>query len=607
MNSCLDFECINAPANLGGKAAGLFRLKSVGVMVPDGFVVIANAIPSAEEITNCLQHLFERTAYSTLAIRSSVAREDGSDRALAGLFESLLDVEATPAKVLEGVTKCRQSAQSVRAKAANATEFLPAVIVQEMIVPSWSGLLFTRDPRDGSANAMVEIVKGHLRDLVDGAAPNLRARLDVEGKKAVAGLVGDDNVEALERLARNAEMAVGGPTDVEWALCSRGLIALQARPMTALRGPCEKPGIELVAVNRTNIERLPAQLRQHDKLSLRLLADTLGIPISRGFVALCWKPVEEDITAVAHALRSWGEFIAVLLVPFRWNGKIVRRFGEGPIAEVCLGQIVADLDGHDAWFALLLKELQPTARTGIAVRLDDGDSLVEILHGHFISKGIAGATTYRLGASGVVRSVRLGNQSSQAVVERGEIRHESVATSPELTPAERVQIVDIVHRLAPYHPRAGIEFGYTPSGEFFLVDLYESRAVAPSSSRDDVICEGSVVGRVQYIDHDPAAIRASIERHVHNARMVAADDSREPVILVARRPVHVLDEIVYSAPRGTLGMVFEEGSLLCHLAVVMREHAVPGFILPNVRLCVTDGERVALEIISGFPPILRKL
>lgn len=592
---------------MGGKAAGLWRLKGAGVTVPDGFVVLADAVPTEKDLAWHLERLAKRRGNSCVAIRSSAVHEDGTARALAGLFESLLDVEATTSNVFEGITKCRQSGHSARAQAANAVECLPAIIVQEMIVPAWSGVLFTRDPRGGSAYAMVEIVQGHLRELVDGAAPNLRVHLDVNGKKAVAALLGEDNLGALERLARNAEMAMGGPADIEWALCSRGLVALQARPMTALRGPCQKPGIELISVLHANVERLPIQVKQHDKITLRLLADALDIPISRGYVALCWKPVEEDIAAVADEIRAWGEFIAVLLVPFRWQDKIVRRFGEGAIAEVCLGQIVADLAGHGAWFAFLLKELQPTARTGIAVRLDDGDVLVEIVHGHFISKGIAGATTYRLGTNGALRSVRLGNQTSQAVVERGEIRQEPVNTSPELSASEQLQILDVVRRVAVSHPKAGIEFGYTLTGEFFLVDLYEGQAVAPSSLRDDVICEGHIVGRVQYIEHDPAAIRESIERHIHNARMVADDEASEPLILVARRPFHVLDEIVYSTPRGKLGMVFEEGSLLCHLAVVMREHGVPGFILPNVRQKVTDGERVLLDISPGSPPTLRKL
>ncbi|MDC3956911.1 hypothetical protein KEG38_23830 [Polyangium jinanense] len=607
MTAYVELGAGSVSERVGGKAAGLFRLRSLGVAVPDGFVVLAGEEPSEAEIANALRALVARSGCVTVAVRSSGALEDGGARSLAGLFESELDVEATAARVLEAIARCRSSGRSTRAEAAKAAERLPAVIVQQMIHPQWSGLLFTKDPRDGIGAAVIELVQGHLRNLVDGAAPELRVSLDEQGRRAVAARLGVDALDALDRLARCAEQAVGGPADVEWALVDHDVIALQARPITGLRGTRGEPGIELVPVDRAHAARLPEAVRRHDKVTLRLLAEELDIPISRGFVAVCQKPEAQHVAAVAEALRSWGEFIAVLLAPFRWQDKIVRKFGEGNAAEACIRALIDELAGHDAWFAFLVKELQPTARTGIAVRREEGDVVVEIVHGHFISKGIADATTYRIGPGGVVRSVRLGKQATQAVVEHGNVREEPVDEPPELSPAERKQIFDIVQRLATHHPRAGIEFGYTPAGKFFLVDLYEGNAVAPRSPRDDVICEGRVVGRVQFVDHDPRAVRESIERHIHNTRSSASGGAGEPLILVARRPFHVLDEIVYAAPPGTLGMVFEEGSLLCHLAVVMREHGVPGFILPNVRQEVSDGDRVVLDVTPGLAPTLRKL
>jgi len=607
MRACVELGPGSVPERVGGKAAGLFRLWNLGVPVPDGFVVLAGEEPSEAEIDEALQALVDRLGCVTVAVRSSASLEDGGDRSLAGLFASELDVEATTPSVIEAIARCRSSGRSARAEAAKAAERLPAIIVQQMIHPKCSGLLFTRDPRDGVGPAVLEIVQGHLGALVDGAAPEMRVSLDQSGRRAAEALVGAEVLDELEIMARRAEQAVGGPADIEWALASRHVVALQARPITSLRGPCDAPGLVLVPVGRAHATHLPEAVRRHDKVALRLLAEELDIPISQGFVAIGWKPEAKHVKAVAEALRAWGEFIAVLLVPFHWRDKILRRFGEGKAAEACLQGIVEELAGYEPWFAFLLKELQPTAQTGIAVQLEGGDVLVEIIHGHFISKGIAGATTYRIGPSGSLQSIRLGNQTTQAVVERGEVRQEPVDRPPELEPAELARLFEIVQRLAVHHPKAGIEFGYTPAGEFFLVDLYEGNGVAPRSPRDDVICEGRITGRVRYLDHDPNAERASIERHIHNTRGAAGRGGGEPTILVARRPFHMLDEIVYSAPPGALGMVFEEGSLLCHLAVVMREHGVPGFISPTVRQAVADGELAVLDSSPGSTPTLRKL
>lgn len=596
--------------NAGGKANGLIRLQQLGVRVPEGFVVAAGEDLSAATIGGLLRDLVARSGCDALAVRSSGAREDGAERSLAGLFESELDVAPTVDAVIEAIGRCRGSARSARAQAAGATEECPAVLVQEMIRPRWSGVLFTRDPRDGSATPLVELVEGHLCRLVDGSQPDLRESLTEAGRQALESRLGVDDVAELASLASTAESAIGGPADLEWAIDSRGAVALQVRPMTGPAGPSRGTGTVLVPMDRMHAAALPTAVRRHDKVTLRLLAEELGIPISEGFVMLC-----EDlgdtagVAAAAERIAGWGEFIAVALWPFRWRGKIVRTFGEGPSALSCLRGAVEALDGHQGWAAFLLKELQPTARTGVAVRVaGEGrdEVVVEIIHGHFITKGIANASSYRLAPGGEPLSMRLGAQTSMAAVMRGAIRQVPVSGPAELSHEEMALIDAHVRKLSVAHPGAGIEFGFTPAGDFFLVDLYVGASVAPLSRRDDVICEGRVSGRIHRVQLDEDAVAASIERHVHDVREAGTETSAEPTIIVAQRPFHLLDQLVYAADPGTLGMVFEEGALLCHLAVVMREHGVPGLILPGVLDAFVDGERVVLDVPPGGAPTLRR-
>lgn len=599
-----------APDKIGRKSATLWRLHNRGIAVPDGFIVPAGSDPDDGQLWEAVLALVERSGCTSLAVRSSGDSEDGNELSLAGLFESVLEVALDLSAVRNAIERCRTSGRSDRARAVMGGEARQAVLIQEMVQPTWSGLLFTRDPRKEHTAPMIELVRGHLRSLVDGAEPDLRASLDPKGRADIKSIIGYDNLIEIEAVGRAAENALGGPADIEWAATEKGVVLLQARPITGLASstnPSVEQGIELVPVTRAHAERMPQAVKQHDKVGLRLLADELQIPISRGALALCLSPRDFQVAELAGALGGWGEIIAVMLKPFTWQGRILRHIFTGETALEGLQRFLSELDSFQGWFAFLLKELQPTARTGIAVRLPDGRVRAEIIVGHFASKGIADATSYLLTPEGKPISVRRGRQTSTAVINRGRVQKIPIEASAELSTGEMRQLCEIMRRLSAHHPEASIEVGYTPEGELFLIDLYESPFMAPPSSEHEVICEGRLIGRVRWMDLDENAVEASIERHIHNTRPDTYSKPDEPEILLVHRPYHLLDQLVYSAAPGLLGMVFEEGSLLCHLAVVMREKGVPGLLLPGARSRVKNGDRALLDTRPGSRPRLMKL
>lgn len=596
-----------APDSVGGKGASWWRAFALGMRVPDGFIIPATYEPIREELHDALQALSRRSGCTEVAIRSSGATEDGHDRALAGLFLSELHIPLDATVVLETIARCRRSARTERARAAAATEDCPAVLVQEMIAPDWSGLLFSRDPLTGQSGLFIEAVEGHLEDLVDGAEPSLRAVLTSENHEPVRQKLGGDCTALLVQHARELESDLQGPVDIEWAIRNQQLIILQARPMTALTTHKVLKGLELVPVAHAHSERLPKPVKHHDKVSLRLLADRLRIPIANGLVALCLQPTAEDIAEIVQAVAGWSEFIAVLLMPFRWRGEILRYFGTGEAAHSCIIRFTGELSAHEQPFAFLLKELQPTSKTGIAIRLDHERMRVEVIQGHFASKGIEDATSYLLGPGGEVRSCRVGQQQKMATLERGQVTTLPVSHPARLDVNQLRELSEVMSKLATHYPEAGIEFGYTPADEFFLVDLYEGTAVMPPGVGDQVICEGRVIGRVRFLNVDDQAVSDSIERHIHNRRERSETSSKEPEILVVSRPFHVLDQFVYNASPNHFGMVFQGGSILCHLAVVMRECGIPGLLYPEVGEFVDDGDWVLLDTRPGTSRMLQKL
>ena len=231
------------------------------------------------------------TGAPLFAVRSSAVGEDGGDRSHAGQFESLLN--------LRGVERVRDAVREVwaswysdraigyrlraRAEAAAARDAevgpLPAgpvippmaVIVQRMVVPRASGMLFTANPVTGDRREMTleagpglgealaqgrilpdffQIHRGErlgLRISERGVAAKDRRLMPVppgSGRLAFRPLpvrlrdrpcLDDDEILALCRMGREVEERIDAPVDVEWTIDPAGtLFLLQARPVTAL-------------------------------------------------------------------------------------------------------------------------------------------------------------------------------------------------------------------------------------------------------------------------------------------------------------------------------------------------------------------------------------
>ena len=586
---------------IGGKAASWRLLERAGLAVPRGFCVSADEALDLDRMEHALQEMAKRGAVGSVAVRSSGVGEDGSAHSMAGLFESFLDVPADAASVLDAARRCRARGASARAISATGGPVTMGVLVQEMIVPVRSGVLFTADPLGESDGMVLEVVEGHLRDLVDGRARPPRHILTPASPSTVAGV----NVAELQRLGREVEGLLGAPADIEWAEQDGRLVILQARPITSLHSTGDV-GLTLVPVSASEASRLPQAVAQHDKIALRLVASELGIGISNGFVALANLASSDHVRAAASQISHWGEFIAVLLSPFDLDGAIFRKFGTGPTAESDLAAFVDTVGARHPQFSFLLKEMQDTEATGVAIRTPDGSVFVELIRGHFITKGHASPTTYQLDPAGRIATHVPGSQDFEMQVVAGRKVRVPVTSQIAATEGQLSEIRNAAVGLAARYPSAGVEFGFTPAGEFFLVDLYQSAAAMPPG-RGDVLSAGRVVGRVRVLDIPDDAVEASIEKHVHSKHAAAAVGTADAEILVVRHPLYALDQLVYDASPGMLGFICEGGALLCHLAVVMRERGVPGLVMPGATRSFRDGELIELDTRPGSRAAVTRL
>ena len=187
---------------VGGKAANLARLETLGLPVPSWYAITTEAferalgaaalrqriaarlvaastedgfrraaleirewiavldLPRGLEAEMAAAHAVRIGGDAYVAVRSSAAGEDAAGESFAGLHDSFLFIRGKD-RLLDSIRKVWASAWNERALSYRRTKGIPvdtiavAVIVQKMIEARTSGVLFTANPNTGSAHEAV--------------------------------------------------------------------------------------------------------------------------------------------------------------------------------------------------------------------------------------------------------------------------------------------------------------------------------------------------------------------------------------------------------------------------------------------------------------------
>jgi pyruvate,water dikinase len=253
----------------GGKGASLAAMTAAGLPVPPGFVVPAHALGAAVDGARLREHAraqecgraqalvrsaapprlaiagaYERLGAGPVAVRSSACSEDSEAASFAGQQETYLNVLGA-GEVCSRVVECWASffaerALFYRARKGSLDDLEMAVVVQRMVEPEKSGVVFTVDPVQQRRDRMVvEAVFGLGEQVVSGAVTPDHYVLDRGGTLKRERLQNGrvltlDELHRLVELGRGLEQRFGGPQDIEWAIAGGEIYLLQSRPVTTL-------------------------------------------------------------------------------------------------------------------------------------------------------------------------------------------------------------------------------------------------------------------------------------------------------------------------------------------------------------------------------------
>lgn len=377
----------------GGKGANLGVLTRAGFPVPPGFVLLTNAyqhflhingllseleqlarqaksddLASCEKASQSIRTLFthypipdaiiqvitqayQQLAADAVAVRSSATTEDLPTASFAGLHESYLNIK-TLDDIFTAVRQCWSSLWTPRALSyrtrlgLDAQKINMAVVIQQMVPASASGVLFTVNPVNGSHEEItINATKGVGEGLVAGQiTPETMIAEKTSGhiiqrehgSSDGVGTVGqepfvltDKQVIQLVRLGKRIEEHFTAPQDIEWALAGEQIFIVQARPITTLTTISSTPknhGLPIPPGNDTWNREQDQPPRPYDVWTRTNVGENLPYPITpltethlSALFALNTAPSEPDQPQLMR--RLYGRL-------YFNEGAIVRSFTE---------------------------------------------------------------------------------------------------------------------------------------------------------------------------------------------------------------------------------------------------------------------------------------
>lgn len=284
--------------DIGGKGAGLEFLIKNGFAVPPATVITASAYQAAMQERNlrllvadmrqsavpppaqldaegaAIERAFlaatipaelataisrtgeEQLAAGPVAVRSSATVEDMGDASFAGQYLTITGIVEL-ADLHRAVRRCWASLWMPAARAYRRRRQIPdgraamAVIVQAMVSPEWSGVMFTADPGGDEHLLRIEVVPGLGEGLASGRVTpdDYRVRRDTLAIVDHHGGAQPPFLEDLARIGLRVETAAGSRQDIEWALDQGRITLLQTRPITKPDVPSADDGYDTAAAD----------------------------------------------------------------------------------------------------------------------------------------------------------------------------------------------------------------------------------------------------------------------------------------------------------------------------------------------------------------------
>lgn len=345
---------------IGAKAYNLNVLENAGFKVPHWFCVPDNMLKNYDEgvkneILNFLS--LEFADNSIFSVRSSASSEDSENYSFAGQFNSYLNVDK--ADVILKIEQCYNEIINYNNKEYNDNKekITAGIIVQEMIIPELSGVMFTANPLGILNEMIITCGKGVGKNVVEDIVPittyyyNMHDSAYYYEIQETSPLLESNAIEELIKLGKEIYGVYDKHIDIEWCMRNDKIYILQARPITTI----DTKKMMNILDNSNIVESYPnitlpltqSFVKQAYYMVFRRLFKRMVC--NEKVVSLNEENLKEMVTAVNgrmyYKINNWYTFIKIL--PF--NNKII------PIWQEMLGVKNKEIISNEKPIGILTK------------------------------------------------------------------------------------------------------------------------------------------------------------------------------------------------------------------------------------------------------------
>lgn len=528
-----------------------------------------------------------------LAVRSSASHEDTSINSFAGIYDTKLNV-LNANEAIDFIRQCiinyySYSAIIARIRSGNFSPLIELnIIIQQMIEAKYSGVGFSK--QQYHTGVLIEWVEGLGEQLVSGET---EANVYIPGEE-------NKNVppsikQMLDKLHNNIlkiKKILNYEVDVEWAFDGEEIYIIQARPITTLT----EKSIEQKAVIRTHPLYLDANIKYNVDLgSCKKIYEEYTSKRSPLYILAAKNGINTGISYILEfnlkGLMEKGE-------------KLLEIFHEAVSDKVVIDvnksirQNIIHLDALEKYLKDMFSYSDEYQIHAIIIR--------EYIKGEygFISQNIGEYQLLIEGSADGLLAINRGLANCEDII----ISSDNKVVNGEKERFSQQAIDKIMKFSKVIHSGIGnakIEWVLYDKAPYFIDFSIEDKNTTYYYSNENnvkVIYPGSIDGQVLNLDGKALMERLSISPGISVNKVeesIKLNDKllnlikeiktlKEKPIIFVDKPYAILSVLIEHVS----GFVFEKGSLLCHLSILLRENKIPSAIVYESKKRFHNGDRV---------------